>query len=182
MSPKNAAVLPNAAQNPKTVDEAVGPLTEQAVNDATEGLTKKTLGEARGIAVGLATLLLDSTDPQDKAVVELLGEVNIGMRDVLQLASLAMALLSAQADRDRAEAEARATNARFEAMRTKLHDASTSFANLARGKLGAKSPALEKFGIKTIGGRKGAKRVSKKSGDNKDSGSGQNGSGNPPKV
>lgn len=167
MSPKTTANLSTAAQSPKSLAEAVGPLTQQAVDGAGDALTKKVLQEARNTTVGLATLLLDGSDPQDKAVLELLREVNIGMRDVQLLTGLGASLLTAAAERDQAEAEARDAAARFEAARTKLHDATTSFANLARGKLGSKSPALAKFGIKAIGGRKGVKRASKKPAEDK---------------
>ncbi|MBS2026453.1 MAG: hypothetical protein JST54_00995 [Deltaproteobacteria bacterium] len=149
---------------PTTVDQALGPLTQQAVDNATDATNKKYLSDARAIALGLVMMLIGDTDPQDQAVVQLLADVNLGMRDVLALAALAGALISAASDRDAAEAAARAATAKLEAARTKLHDATTSFANLARGKLGPRSPALEKFGIKPLGGRKGVKRVSKKNG------------------
>jgi hypothetical protein len=181
-----------AAPSPKattTVDQALGPLTQQAVDDAGDATNKKYLTEARNIALGLATLILVSTDPQDQAVVQILAKVNVGIDDVEQISGLAGTLITAAADRDAAEAAARAATARLEDARTKLHDTNTSFANLARSKLGAKSAALEKFGIKPIGGRKGAKRASKKGAadkkdskdTSKDSGTTPNDSGTTPK-
>jgi len=173
----------SSAAVPTTVDAAVGPLTQKAVDDASDAVNKKYLADARNIVLGLANLLLTSKDPQDQAVVQLLASVNLGMRDVQLLVGLAAALMTAASERDSAEAAAREATSRLETARTNLHDATTSFSNLARGKLGPRSPALEKFGIKVIGGRKGMRRTSKKgAADKNDSGSTEKDSGAAPKA
>ncbi|MBS2028478.1 MAG: hypothetical protein JST54_11280 [Deltaproteobacteria bacterium] len=182
MSRSNSPSSSAHAGAPKTVDEALGPLTQKAVDDAADALNKKFLAEARGIGVGLATLLIGPNDKQDQAVLDLLAEANVGKGDLQQLVSLGGALITAAADRDAAEAAAKAATLKLEAARTKLHDASTSFSNLARAKLGAQSSALDKFGIKSIGGRKGMKRAPKKGGSGSNSsGSTPNDAGSTPK-
>jgi len=182
MSRSNSQATAAKATTPTTVDQAVGPLTQQAVDNATDATSKKCLADARGIVVGLATMLLGDTDPQDQAVVQLLASVNLGMKDVQALVALATVLISAASDRDAAEAAARDATTKLEIARTRLHDATTSFANLARGKLGPQSSSLEKFGIKPLGGRKGAKRAAKKGADSsKSAGTSSNDSGAAPK-
>jgi len=167
---------------PKTLDDALGPLTQKAVDDSKDALNTKFLTEARNISVGLATMLIGPNDKQDQAVLDLLAEANVGFGDLQQLVSLAGALMTSAAARDAAEAAAKAATLKLEGARAKLHEASSSFSNLARAKLGAQSAALGKFGIKSIGGRKGVKRTSKKgaAGSNS-SGSASNDSGSTPK-
>ena len=114
MSRSNSPSSSAHASAPKTVDEALGPLTQKAVDDAADALNKKFLTEARGIALGMATLLIGPNDKQDQAVLDLLAEANVGKGDLQQLVSLGGALITAAADRDAAEAATKAATLKLE--------------------------------------------------------------------
>src|SRR5690348_13903830 len=113
MSRKDSESAAVSAKAPTTVEEAIGPLTQNAVDGADDAVTNKLLLDARNIVLGLATLLLNSDDPQDQAVVQLLAEVNVGMRDLQMLTALAAAVLAAAEARDAAETAAREATAKL---------------------------------------------------------------------
>lgn len=148
------------AGKPTTVEEALGPFTTAAIDGTKDAATRKTLTELFAVARGLAGVV-HSDDPQDQAVAGLLKQVGVGPGDVQQMVKLGMNLIAQSSERESAKAAYDALAARCEAMRVKTHDATVSFSNLARAKIGAQSPFLERFGIKILGGRKGVKRAKK---------------------
>lgn len=138
-SPRNGRAASGAALDAFTL-ESIRP-----VRDFT---ARKTLEQAHAFVAGLTRLLSDAeTDEGDRTLVAALASVGITRADAEQLAGDALALVERMNDRDRkAEIFHAAVKEAGQGERA-MYERLAALARVLRLELGARAPALTRFGV-----------------------------------
>lgn len=143
----------------QTVASVLGQLTLDRITAISDVGLRDGLIATYHMVGGIAGCLLEGGPDAAK-----LAEVNITMTDVTGMVADALHLIDEIADRDKKQAAAIAAVAAINASEKEMAEHRASITFLMRGKLGAKSPDLKKFGITpfSTGGRKAKAKAAAK--------------------
>ena len=138
-SPRNARAAGGAA---------LGAFTLESIRPVRDFTARKTLEQAQAFVAGLTRILAEAdTDEGDQALLADLASVGITAADAEQLAGDALALVERLADRDRkAEVFHDAVKEAGQGERA-MYERLAALARVLRLKLGARAPALTRFGV-----------------------------------
>lgn len=122
--------------------------TPESIQRVRDFTARKTLEQAHAFVTGLSSLFGDADpDEPNRPLLEALESVGLGPHDVEQIATDALALMDLMADRDRKaeifHAAVKEAGQSERAMYARL----AMIARVLRGKLGNRSPDLEKLGV-----------------------------------
>jgi hypothetical protein len=140
-----------------TLADILGALTPDAIRRVSDKTTKAQLESAYAFIHGAATTLLDTTGKSDH-LIKGLGEIHVGLEDLHGLVADALAIIAELEDRDAKQAAYHTAVSALQTSEAELHTHLSSYSLLLRGKLGAKSAELTRFGFAPLapGGRRKA--------------------------